>query len=194
MIETLNELWNKSLDGCAPLAHTFRDKFSDRWVRLHSLPESKRYPDLETEYQEVLYRHNKILNELSNKEEMLILIATEYSEKKEHDKLEKELDELMTDNIYWNSCLMEEPEDDDDDVSFCHQYIQEVRWEPSVFDDVLRLVANDEVANIMIFSSSTGWLYHPYDGGADVILKDSDARNSIKDRYAKWLSVRPDGL
>jgi hypothetical protein len=36
----------------------------DRWVRFHSLPESKRYPDSQAEYAIELDRHYTVLSEL----------------------------------------------------------------------------------------------------------------------------------
>ena len=35
--------WRNHYGECPPLGHRLRDAFVDRWVRFHSLPESKRY-------------------------------------------------------------------------------------------------------------------------------------------------------
>ena len=53
--------WQRWFPGCEPIAYHMRDAFSDRWVRFHSLPGSKRYPEDAAEYATVLERHNVIL-------------------------------------------------------------------------------------------------------------------------------------
>lgn len=47
-----------------PVAHPFRTRYADRWVRFRSLCGSKRYPESEDEYAIVLDRYNTILEEL----------------------------------------------------------------------------------------------------------------------------------
>ncbi|WP_425457790.1 DUF3885 domain-containing protein [Catellatospora sichuanensis] len=41
-----------------------RSRSPDRWVRFHSLPGSKRYPENEGEYGTVLNRHHTVLDQL----------------------------------------------------------------------------------------------------------------------------------
>ncbi|WP_406272620.1 hypothetical protein OHT93_23800 [Streptomyces sp. NBC_00191] len=62
--EMLAGLWQKQRPSGPPIAHTFRSTYCDRWVRFHSLPESKRYPESEDEYAVVLDRYNTVLDEL----------------------------------------------------------------------------------------------------------------------------------
>jgi hypothetical protein len=56
------------------------------------------------------------------------------------------------------------------------------------------LVADDRVSNLMIVGLDERSVYHPYDGGADVILADRRQRDALRERYRDWLSTRPDGL
>ncbi|MEU8403165.1 hypothetical protein AB0C28_49000 [Nonomuraea sp. NPDC048892] len=37
-------------------------------------------------------------------------------------------------------------------------------------------------------------LYHPYDGGADVILTNTQERDTLKAAHTDWLSKHPSGL
>ncbi|MGW1495223.1 DUF3885 domain-containing protein [Streptomyces sp. NPDC002402] len=62
--ELLTGLWRERRPSGPPIAHTFRSTYCDQWVRFHSLPESKRYPESEDEYAIVLDRYNTILDEL----------------------------------------------------------------------------------------------------------------------------------
>ena len=64
MQDRLDALWAARWPTTAPVGHLLRDQHRDRWVRFHSLPESKRYPDSEDEYATVLARHHAVLDEL----------------------------------------------------------------------------------------------------------------------------------
>ncbi|WP_435828800.1 DUF3885 domain-containing protein [Saccharopolyspora shandongensis] len=43
-------LWQRRWPLCPPLAAGLKHAYRDRWVRFHSLPGSKRYPDTADEY------------------------------------------------------------------------------------------------------------------------------------------------
>ncbi len=65
-------------------------------------------------------------------------------------------------------------------------------WHPGLFDPIVRLVADDVLANIMIVDPECRWLLHPYDGGMDVIAESAQARDRLKLSYADWASPSPD--
>jgi hypothetical protein len=50
------------------------------------------------------------------------------------------------------------------------------------------------VANVLLADAGLRWLYHPYDGGMDVMLPSTAERDVLRDRYRDWLSVHPSGL
>lgn len=58
-------VWEQRWPGSWPEADKLRGLFPDRWVRFHSLPGSKRYPDTEAEYEILLDRHHGVLVELA---------------------------------------------------------------------------------------------------------------------------------
>ncbi|MGW1610935.1 DUF3885 domain-containing protein [Streptomyces sp. NPDC002285] len=62
--DRLSALWQQQFPKVPPIAHELRAAYSDRWVRFHSLPRSKRYPETEEEYAIVLHRYNTLLDEL----------------------------------------------------------------------------------------------------------------------------------
>ncbi len=119
---TMTDLWDRRWRECPPFAHWLRDHYPDRWVRFHSLPESKRYPDDEAE------------------------------------------------------CAETRP------------------WRPGVVDELLRAVADDEIAGVILGPPDLRWLYHSYDGGADVIAPTRAERDALKERHRDWLSAHPLGL
>lgn len=59
---------------------------------------------------------------------------------------------------------------------------------------LLRQVADDVIASVVIADIDLLWLYHPYDGGMDVILPSPHARDALRDRHRDWLSRHPAGL
>jgi hypothetical protein len=60
----LTGLWQERWPRCPPVGYKLRGPYQDVWVRFHSLPESKRYPEDENEYAVVLERYNTVLDEL----------------------------------------------------------------------------------------------------------------------------------
>jgi hypothetical protein len=63
-VAALTRRWHWAWGQCPPVGHLLRGYLRDRWVRLHSLPGSKRYPASEADYATVLHRHNTVLGEL----------------------------------------------------------------------------------------------------------------------------------
>ncbi len=49
--------WKKEFGNVAPVGFVLRQHLQAHWVRFHSLPESKRYPESVSEYAELILRH-----------------------------------------------------------------------------------------------------------------------------------------
>jgi hypothetical protein len=168
--------------------------FPDRWVRFHSLPGSKRYPEDEAEYTEVLRRHNCVLGELVRPGDQVVLLTTGYSESPEPTRSYPELLRLDPGAEPWRTVAMHRVDGAFSEPSFWHVFASAWDWHPGVFDPLVRLVADSVVANVMIMAPECCWLLHPYDGGMDVIADSPAARDRLKAAYGGWLSPRPDGL
>ena len=168
--------------------------FPNRWVRFHSLSGSKRYAENDDEYVTVLDRHNRILGELAQHGERVTLITTGYSETAVPIRSYFDLTGLDPDAIPWRSVAMHQCDDNFCDTSFWHVFTSQQRWTPGVFDNIVRRVADDVLANVMFAASNWSWVIHTYDGGMDVFLDSSSARDTLKASYSGWLSDRTDGL
>ncbi|MEU8122197.1 hypothetical protein AB0C21_26120 [Spirillospora sp. NPDC049024] len=59
---------------------------------------------------------------------------------------------------------------------------------------MLRDVADDRLPHVIIAPLDLKWLYHPYDGGADVIAPTVHDRDVLKTCHADWLPAHPAGL
>src|SRR5690242_3897509 len=75
-----NDYWQQVYPNSPPIGYLLRQEYEDRWFRIHTLPESKRYPETEAEYQEILRRHNLLLDDLLGEQGEFVLITTGYSE------------------------------------------------------------------------------------------------------------------
>ncbi|CAN5419205.1 hypothetical protein BH10PLA1_BH10PLA1_01310 [soil metagenome] len=176
------EQWSISFPGCEPVAHSLRNQFSNCWVRFHSLPESKRCPEDEEEYETVLKRHNAVLGTLARKSQKVFLLTTEFSWKKNPTVPPFQIKKAT----HWRT--------DSVDESFWHVYAENVQWVTGLFDGLIRQVATEEMGNVMICATDCKWLLHPYDGGMDVILSSEKLRDDLRAEFSDWLSPHPSGL
>lgn len=185
--------WDATYPECVPIPYLLRDAYPSRWVRFHSLPESKRYPENEAEWHTILARHNAVLDSLTEPDEELVFVATTYSESPTPTPNDDGADHLEPNALLWHSIAKHEL-DNDDMPNYWHLWMSCQPWKPGLFDEQLRLAADWTIANVMIVSPSANWIYHPYDGGADVILRSNDQRDQLKKEFKNWLSARADGL
>ena len=188
MIKELDKFWKREFGSHPPLAHELKVSFSERWVRFHSLPESKRYPENESEYNEIFRRHNCVLTSRDDNAKELLIVFPEHSESKTPDKPTSEINEILPESIFW--CSLDQLEECG---VFLHLHVAQIFLESEELEKILRLVANDEVRNIILFSLGNGMVFHPYDGGADVILRTTEERDNLKQQFSSWLSKHPSG-
>lgn len=174
--------WPTLFPNCEPIAHLLRTQFPARWVRFHSLPESKRYATSALEYDIVLSRHNAVLNELASPGAHLVLLTTEFSEHALPGSAPGESPQAA----YWRTVAYED--------AFWHIYGLETVWRPGAFDSFIRRAADDEMNNVMICEKACRWIFHPYDGGMDVVLDSPDVRDALRKQFSAWLSTHPAGL
>ena len=181
--------WRRRFPDCEPISHELRHAFPDRWVRSHSLPESKRYPDDEVEYATLLARHNTVLGSLTHAGQTLALLTTGYSGTAEPTR-DDDLRELDPQALPWRSV----PMPDFGPTTYWHVFASRHRWFPGGFDPIVRQVAADILANVMIVPLDCRWLLHPYDGGMDVILDSPATRDALKASFPDWLSDLASGM
>lgn len=188
--------WDARWPGIAPIAHGL-PPCSDRWVRFHSLPGSKRYADDEGEYEELLRRHRVLLDELRSHEvapdREVLVVTCSWSRTPVPVPRAAPISVTLPDARYWTSVLSSEPFEDDEGV-WTHLYFDFVDRGDARIDRLLRLVADDVAADVVIGDPRLTWLYHPYDGGADVYPATVEHRDELRDRHRDWLSTHPSGM
>ncbi|GAA0950587.1 DUF3885 domain-containing protein [Actinocorallia libanotica] len=196
----LTAVWRARWGG-SPVGYELRERFADRWVRFHSLPESKRYAETEAEYGVVLDRHRTLLRALGV-EDRLCLIAGYFEEAEgpasphpDHpDPDRPDPDRPGPDHpgaVPWLTVMPDERSFFEIPLKL---YVSEVVYGSATLDPFLRGVADERLGHAIISPPDLRWLYHPYDGGGDVIAATVRERDALKSRYASWLSEHPSGL
>jgi hypothetical protein len=166
-------------------------------VRFHSLPASKRYAQDEPDYDEMLRRHHAVLADLSagagapGADELLVL-STAWSGGAEPVGRDPGLAALLPDAVYWTT--VQGAPDSDGFGYWTHVYASSASWRSGELDPLLRYVADDRTRDVILAGPDLSWLYHPYNGGADIIVASARKRDILRERYPQWLSAHPTGL
>ncbi|MEU1160369.1 hypothetical protein ABZ372_05940 [Streptomyces sp. NPDC005921] len=188
----LSALWQRQFPKGPPIAHELRTAYADRWVRFHSLPGSKRYPETEDEYAVVLHRYNTVLDELFEGTDVYVITVAWSWEPGGAERPPKR-HEVHPRGALWTTLAY----DDDPDPELhggTHLYADRRPWRPGTVDDILREVADDVLSGVIITDSELTRIHHPYDGGADVIATSPEERDRLRDTHRAWLPRNPAGL
>lgn len=189
----LAALWQERRPSGPPIAHTLPNTYADRWVRFHSLPGSKRYPESEDEYGIALDRYNTVLDELFTGLEVFVVTMDWSNTPTGQAGYPTPRQELHPDGIVW---WIESEQEDPDPEFHVHTrlYADQRPWRHGCVDELLRAVADDVLSEVFVTDTELRRIYHPYDGGADVILATPTERDELRDRHTDWLSSHPAGL
>jgi hypothetical protein len=187
-----NKYWNINYPESNQIGHELKSVYPNRWLRIHSLPESKRYAESEDEYQIILNRQNKLISELIGENTEIIITSGQY---------ETELkDEISTElNNYgkFEKCRTIElhkiyPEEYEDEF-FYYVYFKPDIWKLNSKNELLKNIADDEF-RAMFVCPKRNCIVAPYDGGIDVIVNTQEKRDELKIKYKDWISKREDGM
>lgn len=182
----MEELWESLFPGIHPEADYLKVVCRPRWVRFHSLPGSKRYPDTPREEAVILSRHAALLNAIWPAAVSLAVIRTTF-----YPTTPGTVVLTPSEWTHWRS-FTSQPKGCE---SFCrHVFFCERNWSVGVLDDLILETAHDREHNLMVIDLGGTALYHPYDGGMDLILTNPDRIPRLRSRFEAWLSPRPDGL
>jgi len=194
--EQFNNFWTSTYPDTILIQHHFRHDFADRWFRIHSLPESKRYAEDDNEWGILLDRQNKIISDLLTGYSNFLLVTGEhtsegYIELHPIDEVNS-LKEILFISLAPIDLNKISP-DEYDHGQFYTPKFSEQNWQPKKFDNLLKDIAEDKLRAFFV-SVDKKLIIAPYDGGIDFILKDIKTRDFYKQKYSGWLSSRQDGL
>ncbi|MCR9137727.1 MAG: hypothetical protein NXI27_17145 [Alphaproteobacteria bacterium] len=180
--------WWRHFGGHEPTADFLRQIFAERWVRFHSLPESKRYAETDEENREIVRRSIRLAEEVLGSGTPCWMIANRYLEAPpiEDDAVETY---SLKPGLAW--FRQDEPIEPAEIVA----YVKRCNWEPPLFEDLLAKIAADADTGVLWVSANEApSIFAPYDGGVDLILADSGRAQQLADKYADWLSPYASGL
>jgi|SRR5690554_559389 len=193
--EEFNKSWTTSYPDIIPISHFFRHDYTNRWFRIHSLPESKRYAENDKKWDILLTRQNQIINDLFSDNVKVFLVTGEYNWDErtafitDEEKVFKPYSFLRLDNID----LFEINSNEYDKEDIYRPAFAETTWTVNSHDNLLKAIAKDRTRAFFV-SFDKNIIIAPYDGGVDFILKDNQTRDNYKEKYKHWLSEREDGL
>ncbi|MFJ8863793.1 hypothetical protein ACIRD8_35970 [Streptomyces sp. NPDC102451] len=189
-LDALSALWEQRWPAL-PEGRQMRHVHPDRWVRFHSLPGSKRYPESDGEYAVMLDRHHTVLNELGPNDTELYVVTREWNEDTEPIARIPQLRQVDPDARHWGSHV----HDDEfpNDIIYEHEYVSVRPRTRQVLDPLLRLVADEVIAGVTLAPLDLRWLYHPYDGGGDVNAPSASV-TALRAAHPDWLSTHPSGM
>lgn len=195
--EQFEGFWEGTYPLSVPLSYLLRVDYASRWFRIHSLPESQRYPYDDADWYILLNRQNALISDLLGDATHLLLVTGQY----DFATVESETNKFLPDgSISFLSFTRLKPiklaEREPDEHKLEEIYtpvVAELKWQPGKYDDILKDAALDGV-RLLFVSVDAECIIAPYDGGVDIILKDTATRDYYKRKYEQWLSLRQDGL
>jgi len=193
-MQSFATVWSDQFAGRPPIDHIRGMRGTSRWVRFHSLPESKRYADTADELAGLLARQNALATRvLGDGAPCWLAQCCWYNGQ----------GRLDTDDPAFGACKahglsfafpFETGSDEDDDRLTWHVYAAEVIWKPGAFDTLLVDIAYEQAAPAFWMSQKDGALFAPYDGGIDLELPSKAMVDCLKRVFASWLPTNPMGL
>lgn len=194
-VNQFRRFWEQNFLDCPPISYLFKHRLTDRWFCFHSLPESKRYADNETEVAQLLMRQNTALLDLMGTRECVLVLGN-YSSSP---PLEKQC--LALGNFEFQEFLKLSKQDfdptplePDEEPIYLNLFCATHNLEPGSLDPVLLCIADWKIVNFFVVSCVRRRIFAPYDGGVDLVLENAEKRDEFKARYKDWLSSHPEGL
>ncbi|MFI2363049.1 hypothetical protein [Promicromonospora sp. NPDC019610] len=184
--------WTAGAGDAIPVSWSVRPHNAERWVRFHSLPDSKRYADTEDEYQLLLDRHFQVLTALRGEDRSELIAVHARWDARGRFQATSEFRRVAQDWDFWR-IFSDEQEDEADNLATLYAFVRQLPLDRDVLDPLLRRVA-DDIDRTVFTNEAVEWIYAPYDGGADVIARTSADRDALRSQHAGWLSSHPTGM
>jgi hypothetical protein len=171
------EYWNSLYPETPPINYFFKERLKKRWLRIHSLPQSKRYADTKEEWDILFHRQNTVIADLVG-EDAAIKVVVNFIE----------IDNYLFKSFnFINIGVFTDMERE----TVFQSFLFEITWQENTLNPMLIMIAQEEMRAFIIGDNC---LIAPYDGGMDVVFKDGYTKGLFKEKYKDWLSVREDGL
>ena len=190
--EEFNKYWKTTYPESYPINHELKWIYPNRWFRIHSLPESKRYAESDSEYQIIFDRQNQLINDLIGEDTEIIISFGLYTDDIANDNYKQLPDFREFYKVQTIDFHKERPEEYEDEMQL-DIYIKKDKWKKDSKNQMLKAIADEEI-EAMFICPSKKCIVAPYDGGVDIIVDSTEKRDSLKIKCKDWLSKSKDGL
>lgn len=187
--QALAHQWSEWFPDCPPFSPIMRRLYRERWFRIYSLPEGKRYATSDDEIKTLLARHNDVAEAvLGGRAECAVVVAGATDDLPSLQALDLRpaegwLDQWMSDEFFVDYL-----------EGLGDFFVGFFTWRQGAFDELLYDIAEERAGHLLFASLRTGRIYAPYDGGANLFLESEKVRDEFSHRFAMWRSPREDGL
>jgi len=183
--------WRRNFLEAAPAGFSLRVVFYHRWVRFHSLPESKRYADNDMEYEIILRRASTLASRVLGRGSDCWMVASYPNSEGEIVRYDYEIRTRfgLKESFFWTDPL-EEPEDQFKWIAYSSACV----WRERDFDAAIKRVADDIEPAVLWISKGSKAVFAPYDGGFDIILPTLEDVDVLSNEFSDWLSPHHDGF
>jgi hypothetical protein len=169
--------WGGSLIG-----YELRASHAARWLRVHSLPGSKRYPETPAEEALLLERHQALLSWALAGESRFALSSVE-TERSWPEEREVELG--PRDLVHSAR---------DENGTHRRTFLSVRGFDATAYDGVLLGIATEKLWGVAFCDLAFTTVVAPYDGGVDLFFTAPARLEEARTRFAAWRSSRADGL
>jgi hypothetical protein len=186
--------WPSWYPDAPPVGFLLRDAYPERWLRIHSLPDAKRYPTSGFDYAELLRRHNTVADDVVGAGSLCAVLVLHTCKGRGADTVGRAAG--LTDGaLPLVAALPAELSDEERGVFAAPMCLfgMQTTWSRGGFDRFITEVAEDR-SNGVVVCLQSGRVYAPYDGGADLFYLTEHERDLARVRHRAWASARDDGL
>jgi hypothetical protein len=175
--------WQSKFGNSPPLGHILREALSMNWTRFYALPNGKRYASDIVEKNEILFRANTLMSEISDAgDQIWLVIDSFYRRRSRQENLLVRFDMRLVWTWFY--------EEEDLRVTF---HAAEVVWQPHEWDFVFSSIAEDQ-ERAVFYNATKSAVLAPYDGGFDLFAANPDKILELENKFGAWMSDRPDKL
>jgi hypothetical protein len=182
MSESTYKRWTVAHPSAEPHGASLRAALPDRWLRIHSLPNGKRYPDTLDEEAVVVRRHRAAIERVFGRQKILVFFSAWPDQDPEVRHGFDPFERYVIPPGAWS------------DTPRIVEVAGPVPSHDARLNQLIVDIAHDEMAGVLLASDDLSALVGLYDGGADLFFRDVESRDNAAEAFREWTSARPDGL
>lgn len=176
--ESFIDSWRVFHPRSHPVGYLMKWSEAERWVRFHSLPESKRYAESDSERELILSRARALAGRILGNGLPAWVVET---------RPESVPPMPPAYELHFVTRFV------DENIDFAVR-AGLVAWDGAPFDSTVISIADDVGPRTLWMSPKDGAVFAPYDGGFDLFPATAEDVISLKSDFPHWLSRRDDGL